>query len=100
RDARDIDTLAKLPIILTTQGGDYTNEIYPELRAAGWEGLWIDAASALRMDDESIIVLDSVNRDQIDAGLKNGVYQYVGGYCSVSLMTLGLGGLLRNGMVE
>lgn len=100
RDARDIDTLAKLPIILTTQGGDYTNEIYPELRAAGWEGLWIDAASALRMDDESIIVLDPVNRDQIDAGLKNGVNQFVGGNCTVSLMTLGLGGLLRNGLVE
>lgn len=100
QDAHDIDTLAKLPIILTTQGGDYTTEVYPKLRAAGWNGIWIDAASTLRMDDESIIVLDPVNRDQIDAGLKNGVNQFVGGNCTVSLMTLGLGGLLRNGLVE
>ena len=100
RDAHDIDTLAKLPIILTTQGGDYTSEVYPKLRAAGWDGIWIDAASTLRMDDESIIVLDPVNRDQIDAGLKNGVNQFVGGNCTVSLMTLGLGGLLRSGLVE
>lgn len=100
QDAHDIGTLAKLPIILTTQGGDYTNEVYPKLRAAGWDGIWIDAASALRMDDESIIVLDPVNRDQIDAGLKNGIKQYVGGNCTVSLMTLGLGGLLRKGLVE
>ncbi|GAA2032808.1 aspartate-semialdehyde dehydrogenase [Yaniella flava] len=99
-DAHDIETLAKLPIILTTQGGDYTNDVYPKLRAAGWDGIWIDAASTLRMDDESIIVLDPVNRDQIDAGLKNGVNQFVGGNCTVSLMTLGLGGLLRNGLVE
>lgn len=100
QDAHDIETLAKLPIILTTQGGDYTNEVYPKLRATGWDGIWIDAASALRMDDESIIVLDPVNRDQIDAGLKNGVNQFVGGNCTVSLMTMGLGGLLRNGLVE
>ena len=100
QDAHDIDALAKLPIILTTQGGDYTTEVYPKLRAAGWNGIWIDAASTLRMDDESIIVLDPVNRDQIDAGLKNGVKQFVGGNCTVSLMTLGLGGLLRNGLVE
>ena len=100
QDAHDIDALAKLPIILTTQGGDYTSEVYPKLRAAGWNGIWIDAASTLRMDDESIIVLDPVNRDQIDAGLKNGVKQFVGGNCTVSLMTLGLGGLLRNGLVE
>lgn len=100
QDAHDIDTLAKLPIILTTQGGDYTTEVYPKLRAAGWNGIWIDAASTLRMDDESIIVLDPVNRDQIDTGLKNGVNQFVGGNCTVSLMTLGLGGLLRNGLVE
>lgn len=100
QDAHDIDTLAKLPIILTTQGGDYTTEVYPKLRAAGWNGIWIDAASTLRMDDESIIVLDPVNREQIDAGLKNGVNQFVGGNCTVSLMTLGLGGLLRNGLVE
>ena len=96
QDAHDLETLAKLPIILTTQGGDYTNEVYPKLRATGWDGIWIDAASALRMDDESIIVLDPVNRDQIDAGLKNGINQFVGGNCTVSLMLLGLGGLMRN----
>lgn len=100
QDAHDLETLAKLPIILTTQGGDYTNEVYPKLRASGWDGIWIDAASALRMDDESIIVLDPVNRAQIDAGLKNGVNQFVGGNCTVSLMLLGLGGLMRNGLVE
>jgi aspartate-semialdehyde dehydrogenase len=100
QDAHDLETLAKLPIILTTQGGDYTNEVYPKLRATGWDGIWIDASSALRMDDESIIVLDPVNRDQIDTGLKNGINQFVGGNCTVSLMLLGLGGLMRNGLVE
>jgi len=100
QDAHDLETLAKLPVILTTQGGDYTNEVYPKLRATGWDGIWIDASSALRMDDESIIVLDPVNRDQIDTGLKNGINQFVGGNCTVSLMLLGLGGLMRNGLVE
>ncbi|WP_066296083.1 aspartate-semialdehyde dehydrogenase [Arthrobacter luteolus] len=99
-DAYDIETLAKLPIIVTTQGGDYTAEVYPKLRDAGWDGLWIDAASTLRMDDSAIIVLDPVNRDVIDAGLARGVKNFVGGNCTVSCMLMGLGGLFRNGLVE
>lgn len=100
QDAFDIETLASLPIILTTQGGDYTKQVYPKLRAAGWDGLWIDAASALRMEDSSIIVLDPVNRDVIDAGLASGVKEFVGGNCTVSTMMMGLGGLFRQGLVE
>ncbi len=99
-DAFDIHALAKLPIIVTAQGGDYTAEVHPKLRAAGWNGLWIDAASTLRMKDNSIIVLDPVNRRVIDAGLTNGVKDFVGGNCTVSCMLMGLGGLFRNGLVE
>jgi aspartate-semialdehyde dehydrogenase len=83
QDAYDIDLLAKLPVILTTQGGDYTTEVYPKLRAAGWDGIWIDAASTLRMQDSSIIVLDPVNRGVIDAGLSSGIKEFVGGNCTV-----------------
>jgi len=100
QDAYDIDLLATLPIILTTQGGDYTSAVYPRLRAAGWDGLWIDAASTLRMEDSSIIVLDPVNRNVIDAGLAAGVKEFVGGNCTVSCMLMGLGGLFRAGLVE
>jgi aspartate-semialdehyde dehydrogenase len=100
QDAYDVDTLSKLPIIVTMQGGDYTKEVYPELRAAGWQGIWIDAASALRMADESIIVLDPINRDVIDAGLAAGVKEFVGGNCTVSCMLMGLGGLFKQDLVE
>ncbi|MGG5753000.1 aspartate-semialdehyde dehydrogenase [Zafaria sp. Z1313] len=100
KDAYDVDELAKLPIIVTAQGGDYTKAVHPRLRAAGWDGLWIDAASALRMNDDSIIVLDPVNRDVIDTGLANGTRDFVGGNCTVSCMLMGLGGLFRNGLVE
>ena len=100
QDAYDVETLAKLPIIVTAQGGDYTAEVYPKLRDAGWDGLWIDAASTLRMEQDSIIVLDPVNRDVIDAGLARGVKNFVGGNCTVSCMLMGLGGLFRNGLVE
>ncbi|MFC7401139.1 aspartate-semialdehyde dehydrogenase [Citricoccus sp. GCM10030269] len=100
QDAFDIDALAKLPVILTTQGGGYTSEVYPRLRAAGWDGIWIDAASTLRMSDSSIIVLDPVNRDVIDAGLSAGVKEFVGGNCTVSCMLMGLGGLFKAGLVE
>lgn len=100
KDAYDVDTLAKLPIIVTAQGGDYTKEVYPKLRAAGWDGLWIDAASTLRMDEDSIIVLDPVNRDVIDAGLRSGVKNFIGGNCTVSCMLMGLGGLFKQGLVE
>ncbi|MDK1359793.1 aspartate-semialdehyde dehydrogenase [Arthrobacter sp. zg-Y1219] len=100
QDAYDVETLAKLPIIVTAQGGGYTSEVYPKLRDAGWDGLWIDAASTLRMEQESIIVLDPVNRNVIDAGLARGVKNFVGGNCTVSCMLMGLGGLFRNGLVE
>ncbi|MCC3276036.1 MULTISPECIES: aspartate-semialdehyde dehydrogenase [unclassified Arthrobacter] len=100
QDAYDVEALAKLPIIVTAQGGDYTAEVFPKLRAAGWDGIWIDAASTLRMDDDAIIVLDPVNRDVIDAGLARGVKNFVGGNCTVSCMLMGLGGLFRNGLVE
>ncbi|TLP77096.1 aspartate-semialdehyde dehydrogenase [Nesterenkonia sphaerica] len=100
QDAYDVDTLSKLPIIVTMQGGEYTKEVYPKLRAAGWQGIWIDAASALRMSDESIIVLDPINRDSIDAGLDAGVKEYVGGNCTVSCMLMGLGGLFKQDLVE
>ncbi|WP_269437798.1 aspartate-semialdehyde dehydrogenase [Arthrobacter sp. zg-Y919] len=100
QDAYDVDALAKLPIIVTAQGGDYTAEVFPKLRGAGWDGIWIDAASTLRMEDDAIIVLDPVNRDVIDAGLARGVKNFVGGNCTVSCMLMGLGGLFRNGLVE
>ncbi len=99
-DAFDIDTLAKLPIIVTAQGGDYTSRVHTELRSRGWDGLWMDAASTLRMNGDSIIVLDPINRSVIDAGLAGGVKDYVGGNCTVSCMLMGLGGLFKNGLVE
>ncbi|MBE0507293.1 MAG: aspartate-semialdehyde dehydrogenase [Marinospirillum sp.] len=100
QSATDLDVLKKLDVVLTCQGGDYTNEVYGPLRAAGWQGYWIDAASSLRMVDESIIVLDPVNRKVIDAGLTSGVKTFVGGNCTVSLMLMGLGGLFEKGLVE
>ncbi|HHU95216.1 MAG TPA: aspartate-semialdehyde dehydrogenase [Alcaligenaceae bacterium] len=100
QNAYDIEALKKLPIILTAQGGDYTTEVYPKLRAAGWDGLWIDAASTLRMEDDSIIVLDPINRDVIDNGLNKGIKQFIGGNCTVSCMLMGLGGLFKNDLVD
>ncbi len=100
QDAYDIDALKKLPIILTAQGGDYTTEVYPKLREAGWDGLWIDAASTLRMKDDAIIVLDPVNRHVIDAGIKKGIKNFIGGNCTVSCMLMGLAGLFREDAVE
>jgi aspartate-semialdehyde dehydrogenase len=100
RDANDLEALAACDVILTCQGGDYTNAVHPKLRAAGWKGYWIDAASALRMKDDAVIILDPVNRGVIDAALKAGVRDYIGGNCTVSLMMLALGGLLREDLVE
>lgn len=100
QSATDLEALKKLDVVITCQGGDYTNEVYGPLRAAGWQGYWIDAASSLRMVDESIIVLDPVNRKVIDAGLTSGVKTFVGGNCTVSLMLMGLGGLFEKGLVE
>lgn len=100
QDAYDIDSLKKLPIILTAQGGDYTSKVYPQLRDAGWNGIWIDAASTLRMNDDAIIVLDPINRPIIDAGLKRGIKAFVGGNCTVSCMLMGLGGLFKHDHIE
>lgn len=100
KDATDIDELKSLDAIITCQGGGYTEDVYPKLRAAGWDGYWIDAASTLRMEDEAIIVLDPVNRNVIDEGLDSGVKTYVGGNCTVSLMMMAIGGLLEKGLVE
>ncbi|WP_016900183.1 aspartate-semialdehyde dehydrogenase [Pseudoalteromonas sp. PAMC 22718] len=99
-DAMDFDSLAKMDIIITCQGGDYTKAVYAQLREAGWHGFWIDAASALRMSDDSIIVLDPVNKDVIEQGLEQGVKTYVGGNCTVSLMLLALGGLFEQDLIE
>ncbi|QAA93278.1 aspartate-semialdehyde dehydrogenase [Pollutimonas thiosulfatoxidans] len=100
QDAYDIDTLKKLPVILTAQGGDYTNAVYPKLRAAGWDGVWIDAASSLRMADDAIIVLDPVNRPVIDAALKRGVKNFIGGNCTVSCMLMGMAGLFNEDLID
>ncbi|NYT61198.1 aspartate-semialdehyde dehydrogenase [Alcaligenaceae bacterium] len=100
QDAYNIDALKKLPIILTAQGGDYTSAVYPKLRAAGWDGVWIDAASTLRMNDDAILVLDPVNRPVIDAALQRGVKNFIGGNCTVSCMLMGLSGLFNNDLVE
>ncbi|CAI1150382.1 aspartate-semialdehyde dehydrogenase [Serratia quinivorans] len=100
QDAYDVDALSALDIIITCQGGDYTNEIYPKLRAIGWQGYWIDAASSLRMQDDAIIILDPVNRALIQQGLDKGIKTFVGGNCTVSLMLMSLGGLFANDLVE
>jgi aspartate-semialdehyde dehydrogenase len=99
-DALDIDALKALDVIITCQGGDYTKEVFPKLRAAGWNGYWIDAASTLRMVDDAIIILDPVNLDVIKAGLAKGIKNYIGGNCTVSLMLMGLGGLFRADLIE
>ncbi|OOF69873.1 aspartate-semialdehyde dehydrogenase [Rodentibacter caecimuris] len=100
KDAFDINELKKLDIIVTCQGGDYTLEVYPKLKAEGWDGYWVDAASALRMEKDSIIVLDPVNQNVISDGLKNGVKTFVGGNCTVSLMLMAIGGLFEHDLVE
>jgi len=100
KDASDISELKKLDVILTCQGGDYTKAIHPELRKAGWNGYWIDAASTLRMEKDAVIILDPVNRNVIDKALKDGLKDFIGGNCTVSLMLMALGGLFRAGLVE
>lgn len=100
QDAFDIDKLSQMDIIVTCQGSDHTNKVYPELRKAGWKGYWIDAASALRMNKDSLIVLDPVNRDVIEKGIDSGIKNYIGGNCTVSLMLMAIGGLFRENLVE
>jgi len=99
-DAHDLDALRAMDVILTCQGGAYTQAVYPGLRASGWRGYWIDAASALRMDPGAVIVLDPVNGDRIARALDAGGRLFVGGNCTVSLMLMALGGLFRAGLVE
>jgi len=100
RDAGSIAELAACDTIITCQGGDYTNDVYPRLRASGWNGYWIDAASALRMSEDAVIILDPVNRPLIDAELKKGTRNFIGGNCTVSLMLLAIDGLLKAGLVD
>lgn len=100
KDANNIDELKAMDIIITCQGGDYTKEIYPKLRAAGWKGYWIDAASTLRMKDDSIIVLDPVNLNVIKNGISKGIKTYVGGNCTVSLMLMAIGGLFEQDLID
>jgi aspartate-semialdehyde dehydrogenase len=99
-DASDVDALAGCDVVVTCQGGDYTHAVHPKLRAAGWQGYWIDAASALRMQDEAVIILDPVNRDVIDRALAAGVKDFIGGNCTVSLMLMAITGLFRADLVE
>ena len=100
KDAHDIDALKKCDVIITAQGGDYTNEVFPKLRAAGWKGHWIDAASALRMQDDAVIILDPVNMPVIQNALAKGGNNWVGGNCTVSCMLMGVGALFKAGLVE
>lgn len=100
RDAHDLAALGEMDVILSCQGGDYTKAIHPALRAAGWQGYWIDAASTLRMTENAVIVLDPVNRPVIDAALARGVKDFVGGNCTVSLMLMAVGGLFAADAVE
>lgn len=99
-NAFDIESLKELDIVLTCQGGDYTNEVYPKLKESGWQGYWIDAASSLRMNEDSLIVLDPINKKSIDQALNQGIKNYVGGNCTVSLMLMALGGLFEQDLVE
>jgi aspartate-semialdehyde dehydrogenase len=100
QDAYDIDALKRCDIVLTAQGGDYTNEVFPKLRATGWNGHWIDAASALRMADDAVIVLDPVNMPVIKDALAKGQKNWIGGNCTVSCMLMGVGALYKAGLVE
>jgi aspartate-semialdehyde dehydrogenase len=100
KSATDIAELAKCEIIISCQGGDYTTEVFPQLRAAGWNGYWIDAASTLRMQDDAVIVLDPVNLDVIKNAMARGVKNFIGGNCTVSCMLMGLGGLFKNDLVD
>jgi aspartate-semialdehyde dehydrogenase len=100
KDATNIDELKAMDTIVSCQGGDYTNKVYPKLRASGWKGYWIDAASALRMEKDAIIILDPVNMNVIKDGMARGIKNYIGGNCTVSLMLIALGGLYKRGLVE
>src|SRR2546423_4111092 len=99
-DAMDVASLKALPVIVSCQGGDYTSEMYPRLRQAGWQGYWIDAASALRMNEDAVIILDPVNMPLIKKSLAKGVKNYIGGNCTVSLMLMAMAGLFQHDEIE
>src|ERR1700724_347684 len=98
QDANDIGALARLPILVSAQGGDYTTAVHSRLRAAGWRGYWIEAASTLRMKSAAVIVLDPVNLPVMQAALKQGIRDFIGGNCTVSLMLMAVSGLMRAGL--
>lgn len=100
KDAYDIAALQKMDVIVTCQGGDYTGEVFPQLRNGGWQGHWIDAASTLRMESDAVIILDPVNNHVIRESLARGGRNWIGGNCTVSLMLMGLNGLFRENLVE
>lgn len=100
KDAKSVKELAAMDVVVSCQGGDYTNEVFPRLRSSGWTGYWIDAASALRMRSDAVIILDPVNLDLIKDALSRGVRNYIGGNCTVSLMLMGVHGLLKADLVE
>src|SRR5437868_9737985 len=100
KDAYDIDALKRCDIVITCQGGDYTSDVFPKLRAAGWNGHWIDAASSLRMNEDAVIVLDPVNLPVIKSALAKGGRNWIGGNCTVSCMLMGVGALYKAGLVE
>jgi aspartate-semialdehyde dehydrogenase len=100
QDANNINALKQMDVVLTCQGGEYTNLVFPKLRESGWNGYWIDAASSLRMKDDAIIILDPVNLHVIKDGLAKGIKNYVGGNCTVSLMLMALGGLFQKNLIE
>ena len=100
QDAYDLEALKRCRVIITAQGGEYTKDVYPRLRAAGWDGYWIDAAKTLRMQDDAVIILDPINRPVIDAALARGVRNYIGSNCTVSCMLMGVGALFKADLVE
>ncbi len=100
QDAFDLDALMEMDVLITCQGGGYTEKIHPQLREKGWNGYWIDAASTLRMAEQATIVLDPVNRPVIDKALAEGKKDFIGGNCTVSLMLMAIGGLFKAGLVE
>ena len=100
KDANDVNALAAMDILISCQGGEYTADIHPKLRKAGWKGYWIDAARHLRMADDAVIILDPVNRDVIDRALDRGLKDFIGGNCTVSLMLMAMDGLFRADLIE
>lgn len=100
QDAYDLEALSAMTMIISCQGGDYTTKVFQPLRAAGWQGYWVDAASTLRMQDDAVVVLDPVNRSVIDQALNHGIKNFIGGNCTVSLMLMAVGGLFQHDVVE